>query len=230
MQRIQKLFIALTFFLLPWSLFAQVTMVVENRKVTGVVLDSKSREPVKAEITFIKLPDQEHVGKLSFNPVRDSFQLTLNAQSDYLLSISSNGYLSFVDTLAKEDTLALRIVLEPVRSGQKIVLKNVVFERDDYKLMPQAKLDLDQLVSQMRKNKSMRIRLHGHTDYKGNSEQNIVLSEKRVQVVKDYLVQHGIKSKRIKTEAHGGGQPLVKDPNASNRAANRRVEMEVLKF
>ena len=46
----------------------------------------------------------------------------------------------------------------------------------------------------------MKVEIRGHTDNVGSNEYNQILSEKRAQVVKDYLVINGIANGKITCE------------------------------
>ena len=74
----------------------------------------------------------------------------------------------------------------------------------------------------------MVIQLEGHTDYQGNSKDNMKLSKERVDAVKKYLEGKGISGSRIKTKAFGGTQPISKDDTAEAHRLNRRVELRIL--
>lgn len=107
-----------------------------------------------------------------------------------------------------------------------ILLKNVLFELQTDKLFPQAYAELDTLVNRMTEEPQLRIRLEGHTDYIKNSsaQGDLLLSEKRVNKVKGYLIKKGIKAGRIETKGYGHSKPLLPPPNE----ANRRVEFVIL--
>ncbi|RRB07849.1 OmpA family protein [Larkinella rosea] len=107
-----------------------------------------------------------------------------------------------------------------------ILLKNVLFELQTDKLFPQAYAELDTLVIQLKEKPQVRIRLEGHTDYIKNSsaQGDLLLSEKRVNKVKGYLIKKGIKGDRIETKGYGHSKPLLPPPNE----ANRRVEFVIL--
>ncbi len=65
--------------------------------------------------------------------------------------------------------------------------------------------------------------IEGHTDAVGSAEFNLLLSHRRAQAVKEYLVRvHGIDGYRLREAGFGKGQPIAGlDPFA---AENRRVE------
>jgi outer membrane protein OmpA-like peptidoglycan-associated protein len=112
--------------------------------------------------------------------------------------------------------------------GQVIRLDNLIFEQGRSKIDPSSYEELDLLVAMMKQHKSMVIQLEGHTDYLGDPDKNLKLSEQRVEKVKDYLVSKGIHKNRIKTKAFGGTMPLSRDDTPEAHRLNRRVEVRIL--
>jgi outer membrane protein OmpA-like peptidoglycan-associated protein len=67
------------------------------------------------------------------------------------------------------------------------------------------------------------VQIEGHTDATGTDAYNLLLSERRANAVRDYLIQHhGIAAARLRSSGKGESSPLT--PNAPNDAKNRRVE------
>jgi len=68
-----------------------------------------------------------------------------------------------------------------------------------------------------------RLLIEGHTDAVGSGQYNKILSEKRAQAVKNYLVDnHQISPEKLFIRGRGEGSPL---PNTNPKAsANRRVQ------
>lgn len=71
--------------------------------------------------------------------------------------------------------------------------------------------------------------LAGHTDNQGKQGYNMVLSRKRAEKVKKYLIDAGIQSARIKLRAYGEGRPVASNSNPVGRAKNRRVLIRLIK-
>lgn len=107
------------------------------------------------------------------------------------------------------------------------VAKNVLFKTGSDKLTNDSYKVLDELVDVMKKNPGLRLTIDGHTDNTGTPQINLVLSQKRADAVKNYLVQKGIDTARIKAVGHGQEQPVADNNTAEGRARNRRVEMKV---
>lgn len=77
------------------------------------------------------------------------------------------------------------------------------------------------------------ITLRGHSDSKGSDGDNLVVSRKRAEAVRDYLTGKGVAADRIVVIAMGEAAPLVPNrrPDGSDdpeaQAKNRRVEVHV---
>jgi outer membrane protein OmpA-like peptidoglycan-associated protein len=112
--------------------------------------------------------------------------------------------------------------------GTLIQFDYVVFERTKSDLLPEALPELDRLVAWMKQSPEMRIRLEGHTDNQGDPGKNLILSQERVNKVKEYLIEKGIVESRIEAVGYGGFFPIKDNSNEESRKLNRRVEFEIL--
>ena len=80
----------------------------------------------------------------------------------------------------------------------------------------------------MKENPKMVIQLEGHTDYLGDADKNLKLSQQRVDAVKAYLIAKKVNKNRVKTKAFGGTKPLSRDDTPEAHRMNRRVELRIL--
>ncbi|GAA4357873.1 DUF5723 family protein [Hymenobacter saemangeumensis] len=71
------------------------------------------------------------------------------------------------------------------------------------------------------------LQLAGHTDNVGKPAANLLLSQKRTEAVKRYLVSKGVPDSHITTEWFGQTKPKASNKTAAGRARNRRVDMKV---
>ena len=99
---------------------------------------------------------------------------------------------------------------------------DALFAFDKSVLKPEGKTMLDGLVSQLDGATYDTIIATGHTDRFGSNEYNQKLSERRAQVVKDYLVSKNVQANRIDAEGKGKTQPVTSSGDCLG-AKNTRV-------
>ncbi|MBX3250874.1 MAG: OmpA family protein [Myxococcales bacterium] len=73
-----------------------------------------------------------------------------------------------------------------------------------------------------------RIRVEGHTDSVGPEDHNRVLSQRRAESVRRWLIEHGIDAHAVLAEGFGESRPVESNDTELGRAANRRVEFHIL--
>jgi outer membrane protein OmpA-like peptidoglycan-associated protein len=114
------------------------------------------------------------------------------------------------------------------KRGEKFQLHNLFFNQGEPEIPLAGREELDRLADWLDEEKSVRIRVEGHTDNQGKQELNLKLSEQRVYNVKVYLMNKGIAEERIETIGYGGALPIADNSKESTRKLNRRVEFEIL--
>jgi len=72
---------------------------------------------------------------------------------------------------------------------------------------------------------TMQLIIEGHTDSDGTTEHNQILSEKRAESVKVYLINAGIASSRLFVEGYGESRTVASNITTTGKAQNRRVEL-----
>lgn len=114
-----------------------------------------------------------------------------------------------------------------IGSGKQISISNgVLYNINEYKILPGAKVELDSIVKEIRLQKPSQIVIEGHTDNTGMELQNKMLSEKRAQAVKEYLLQHVTPLKiNIRTIGYGSAIPLASNETKEGQNRNRRVSI-----
>jgi outer membrane protein OmpA-like peptidoglycan-associated protein len=69
------------------------------------------------------------------------------------------------------------------------------------------------------------IRIAGYTDGVGSDDYNIRLSDRRAQVVANWLAVNGVQRSAIATSGFGKANPVAPNNDDAGRAKNRRVEI-----
>ncbi|MBK8599764.1 MAG: OmpA family protein [Flavobacterium sp.] len=116
-----------------------------------------------------------------------------------------------------------------VGEGIKLVLgENAVrFDFNKSTLTPQAKANLDKLVTVFTDYPDTNIVIYGYTDNKGSVDYNLKLSQERANSVKSYLVKKGLVSTRFTTTGMGIADPIETNDTDAGRSKNRRVEFAI---
>ncbi len=104
----------------------------------------------------------------------------------------------------------------------------IPFGYDTNELPPESLARLDELAGYMLLKTDLDIVIRGYTDSLGSNEYNRNLSAFRANVVKSYLAGKGIHPNRMKVIGMGDAAPLKPNTTPDGRAANRRVEIEVV--
>lgn len=99
----------------------------------------------------------------------------------------------------------------------------VTFRFDRADLDDGAQTALLNIVRELQANPGLSVDLIGHTDPSGPREYNLRLSERRVEAVRRFLVQHGIELPRV----HALGMGPLEDPKVPN-AKKRRVTVRMM--
>ncbi|HSB04048.1 MAG TPA: AAA family ATPase [Thermodesulfobacteriota bacterium] len=104
----------------------------------------------------------------------------------------------------------------------------IPFASNTNELPPEALARLDQFAQVMLQRTEPEIIVKGYTDALGSGDYNRNLSTFRANVVKSYLTGKGISPNRIRVIGMGDAAPRMPNTTSTGRAANRRVEIEVV--
>lgn len=106
--------------------------------------------------------------------------------------------------------------------------KNVTFAFDRFTISENQKPYLLEIAAEMKNDEGLYLIVSGHTDNVGKASYNQLLSQKRADEVKKFLVNNGIEENRIIAKGYGLSKPLESNSTVEGRALNRRVEFKLL--
>ncbi|MHB1794769.1 MAG: OmpA family protein [Acidobacteriaceae bacterium] len=125
------------------------------------------------------------------------------------------------------DTLAS--VVGNLDTYHQVADTDVHFAFDKAVLTPQDKAGLDTFASQLGNTKSYILEITGGTDSTGNKDYNYQLSERRAETVAQYLAEkYNVPAHKFYLIGIGKDVEVASNSNASGRAKNRRVEIQLL--
>jgi len=118
-------------------------------------------------------------------------------------------------------------VKQEVKEIFRKALQGIQFETGKDVIRPVSFPILNNVVQIMKENKEYNLLINGHTDNVGDDQSNMVLSQKRADAVKAYLIKNGIDANRMKAFGYGETKPVDDNNTPAGRAKNRRVEFVV---
>lgn len=228
----------------------------DKASLEGLVLDAATRQPVIGA-TIQALTQAGKTTQTRSTAPDGSFKLNLSAKESYRIVTQATGYIATEERMAFTDSRAVRLFgktiylnrtlpnaapmpkpqTEPVSASSKppltvtdrpIELRAIQFTQSTADMVPEAKADLDRLLTFLTQHPSTSIEVAGHTDNQGDFDQNVALSRQRAETVKAFLVGQGIAANRIQTKGYGGTRPVATNNYEKSRQFNRRVEVRIL--
>ncbi len=110
----------------------------------------------------------------------------------------------------------------------KTAFENLEFETAKDIIKEASKPSLTELAEVLVKKPEWRLQIAGHTDNVGNDQANLILSKKRAEAVRNFMVEHGIAADRLVVLYFGETMPIASNDTPEGRQKNRRVEMTII--
>jgi outer membrane protein OmpA-like peptidoglycan-associated protein len=145
----------------------------------------------------------------------------------------------------------VKFTLARHKVGEVLTMYNVYFYNNAAVMKPESKFELNSLLSMLKENEKLEIKIHGHTN--GNAAGKIIklqpddnnffeitsnniegmgsakeLSKERAFTIARWLIEQGIDGKRMDVKGWGGKKMIYKKTD-SMAGKNVRVEIELLK-
>ena len=180
---------------------------IGERRITlrGTAPDAATRERL-VEAVVERLGDFSLVERLTIAEARPT------------LSEGATDTAEATASQANSSAAALRAEYDALPNGR------ILFRSGSARLTPIGRARVDRIARVLAKHPDVPLAIEGHTDGRGLRANNLRLSQRRANAVRDRLMQHGIPRERLTTYGYGEAVPIADDATAEGRAANRRIE------
>ena len=159
----------------------------------------------------------------------------------YKVQAIMDGYLKpevitvSTENRKKSETFVVNFQLEKLQMEKPIVLENIYYDLDKWKIRKDAALELDKFITLLNNNPQISVELSSHTDARADDRYNQVLSERRAKAAVEYLIKKGIDPNRLKWKGYGESALVNSCGNGVNcreeeHQQNRRTEFKVTKI
>ncbi|NJO00458.1 MAG: OmpA family protein [Bacteroidia bacterium] len=120
----------------------------------------------------------------------------------------------------------------PSMKFKKWKFEAIEFKENSAEITDPMKPDLDKLIMFLSDHPNLGLKISGHTDSRGNPDDNLRLSQARADAIKEYLVREGrFQDTRIEATGYGSSRPIVaNEVSEEDRRINRRVEFEIVRM
>jgi outer membrane protein OmpA-like peptidoglycan-associated protein len=166
-------------------------------------------------------PDVAGIPEFNGCPIPDSDMDGLNDTEDKCPTEAGPAENSGCPVIKQDSSM------KEVEKKMNFAARNIFFNANSDQLTINSTIPLDEIVSLLLANSSVRITIEGHTDTLGKQDVNKSLSQKRAETVKNYLVQNGVEESRVTAVGYGSEKPIDTNKTADGRAKNRRVELKL---
>jgi outer membrane protein OmpA-like peptidoglycan-associated protein len=116
---------------------------------------------------------------------------------------------------------------KPTDRGLVLTLGDTLFATGKSELKSGATANLDRVSDFLAEYPDRTAAIEGFTDSMGSEDSNQMLSERRADSVKRYLVGRGVQSNRLSSAGRGENAPVADNETPAGRQQNRRVEVVI---
>jgi outer membrane protein OmpA-like peptidoglycan-associated protein len=116
-----------------------------------------------------------------------------------------------------------------IEVGVPIILEGINFETAKWDITEGSAAILEKSLRTLNQHPDIEVEISGHTDAVGSDASNQLLSQRRADSVREWLISKGIEASRIKAVGYGEGRPIATNETPEGRFKNRRIEFTRIK-
>ncbi|WP_406683654.1 OmpA family protein [Seonamhaeicola sp. MEBiC1930] len=212
--------------------------------IEGNVTNANDNMPVANALVTLKDVNGNKIADL-ITDENGHFEINIDRDTDYIVDTKKENFVDDIQNITSKGIkrnvtkLSTDVSLNPV-SIEDIPIEElypIYFDFNKYNIRRDGTVELDRIVNLMTNvYPSMIIKIESHTDSRGSSEYNNILSQERAKATFEYLINHGVDASRI-TEYQGyGEQKLANNCDGSTNCTenqhqlNRRTQFIVVKM
>lgn len=202
--------------------------------VKGVVRD-EAGNVVKDATVEIKHMDTRKTEIIHVDSVDGRYATVVNLKenSDVVVTVKKKDHVFDSHSFTLADTVKAGVTkvdmtVQKIEVGKSYRVNDIKYATNSAEISEGSELILDDLIEFLKDNPNVKIRIEGHTDNVGNTEENMVLSNDRAFTVMGYLQDKGIAGSRLAFKGLGPTVPVTTNDTEEGRAANRRTEFVIM--
>ena len=185
-------------------------------------------QPVTASIWFIETDERKTTNT-------DGLAFASLLPGTYPVVVQAPGHTTIRKVIEAEagKRIEIGITLAKARvhlDGDRIVSEDKIFFDNGASTITSTGLEiLDEIAILLLDQPELtRVEIQGHTDDRGQTDANDLLSQARAEAVQRHLVDAGVPAERLQSRGYGERFPLEAGTSEQARAKNQRTEFHIL--
>ena len=198
-------------------------------------VNSYLTNPLNADTDGDALAEGDEVNSFKTNPLNADTDMDGLSDSEEVSGYKTNPLSKDTDKGSIEDFTEIKRGTDPLQANDDIVVEKkietfefagITFGFDKTNITKESEKILDNALIILKSHTEIQVEISGHTDNVGTKKYNKLLSEKRAESVKNWLVKRGVDASRILSIGYGMDKPIVPNTSKANRQKNRRCEIK----
>lgn len=217
---------------------------IPQLKIEGRVTDAATNSPLTNAIVTLLDANNNPIATLETDN-NGHYNINIDRDSDYIVNIKKQNYVDNTTPISskgidgkitsiKNNTVLNKVSLEDIPITE---LYPIYFDFNKYDIRREGTVELDRIINlMMNVYPRMVIKIESHTDSRGTSDYNVILSEERAHATYKYLVNKGVDPARISEYRGYGEQKLTngcdgtKTCTEAQHELNRRTQFIVIRM
>lgn len=203
--------------------------------VKGTVSNAEGNIPDGAKL-YLQYAQSRNVEEVKINREDGRFAsvVKMGAGEDVLLIAEAEGIAFEAQVLYDHESSFIpdnnqvtSIELEAAENGQGFEIGDIQFKSNSSSINRTSLLMLEQFSAYLLRNEAIGVHVIGHTDDRGDHEENQDLSTRRAESVANAIQSNGVQASRISFEGKGQSAPIESNQTKEGRSRNRRTEFQI---
>ncbi len=199
----------------------------------GKEVNKYNTDPLNADSDGDALVDGDEINKYRTDPLKadtDGEGLNdgeeINVYRTDPLNVDTDGGTVDDFTEVERGTDPLDPADDVIKIDVPIVLEGITFATGKSDVTPESAVVLQSAIKTLTTYPDIIVEISGHTDNVGSNSSNQVLSQKRADSVRFWLISNGVDPDRIIAKGYGEEYPRVPNDSRDHKRMNRRIEFK----
>lgn len=219
--------------------FTEKKVLETQTKIEGQLTDANTGEVIEGTVILFD-KNYNKIAEVKTDTMGNYVFENVPNDQQYFVRAESSSYNTNEATAVGNDTITPIVLTKGVKAlkvgddlRSALNIDIIYFDLDKWNIREDAAVELAKIVEVLHENPKMKIAIRSHTDSRQTHQYNQILSDKRAQATRDWLIAKGIAPERLTAKGYGETQLLNVCADGvlcaeSDHQKNRRSEFIIL--